>query len=92
MGAVGILQFEVLKERLKNEYSVTAVFESLNYRHARWIKGSDDAIAWLKSGSSFKVLQDRNVQPVLLTETPWTINYALENAPGTLELFEIEPL
>ena len=92
LGAVGVLQFEVLKERLKNEYGVDAAFESLSYRHARWIVGDAAAVAWLRAGSSFKVLEDRNRQPVLLCETPWTIDYALENAPGRLELHDIEPL
>lgn len=92
LGAVGVLQFEVLKERLKNEYGVDAVFESLPYRHARWIVGDDKTVAWLKAGSSFKVLGDRNDQPVLLCETPWTIDYAIEKAPGDLKLFDIEPL
>ncbi len=92
LGAVGMLQFEVLRERLKNEYSVTAVFEGLPFKFARWIRGSDEALKWLKSGSSFRVLDDRNGEPVLLTETEWTINYALQNAPGELQLFDIEPL
>ncbi|MBX2810358.1 MAG: peptide chain release factor 3 [Myxococcales bacterium] len=92
LGAVGVLQFEVLKERLKNEYSVDAIFENLPYRHARWIIGEERSVAWLRAGSSFKVLDDRNGQPVLLCETSWTIDYALEKAPGNLELFDIEPL
>ncbi len=92
LGAVGVLQFEVLKERLKNEYGVTAVFEGLPWRHARWVVGDDKSIAWLRSSSSFKVLEDRNGRPVLLSETPWAIDYAKENAPGRLELFDIEPL
>ena len=92
LGAVGILQFEVLKERLKNEYGVTALFESLPYRHARWVVGDEKAIAWLRAGSSFKILSDRNQLPVLLCETPWTIEYARANAPGKLELYDIEPL
>lgn len=92
LGAVGVLQFEVLKERLKNEYGVDALFEGLNYRYARWAVGDDKSIAWLRAGTSFKILDDRNGQPVLLCETPWTIDYARENAPGKLELFDIEPL
>ena len=91
LGAVGLLQFEVLKERLKNEYSVDAVFQPLNFNHARWIGGSKEALKWLESGRDYAVLEDRNGHPVLLTETPWAINYALEHAPG-LELYDIEPL
>ncbi|MCA9550643.1 MAG: peptide chain release factor 3 [Myxococcales bacterium] len=92
LGAVGMLQFEVLKERLKNEYSVTAVFEGLDFRYARWIQGNPEALAWLKASSSFTVVEDRNGSPVLLTDSEWGINYALQNAPKGLELFDIEPL
>jgi peptide chain release factor 3 len=91
LGAVGVLQFEVLKERLKNEYNVSAVFEGLNFRFARWIGGPPEGLKWLLGSSSYLVVYDRNAQPVLLTETEWAINYALENAPG-LELYDIEPL
>ncbi len=91
LGAVGLLQFEVLRERLKNEYNVNAVFEGLNFRFARWIGGEPAGLDWLKGSSSYIVVYDRNEQPVLLTETEWAINYALENAPG-LELFDIEPM
>jgi peptide chain release factor 3 len=91
LGAVGLLQFEVLKERLKNEYGVDAVFQPLKFNHARWIGGSKEALAWLEAGRDYAVLEDRNGHPVLLTETPWAINYALEHAPG-LELYDVEPL
>lgn len=91
LGAVGLLQFEVLKERLKNEYNVNAVFEGLPFQHARWIGGSEEGLRWLLGSSSYVVVYDRNDSPVLLTETEWAIQYALDNAPG-LELHDIEPL
>jgi len=92
LGAVGMLQFEVLRERLKNEYSVNAIFEGLNFKFARWIRGNPEALSWLKGSSSFTVVEDRNGSPVLLTDSSWGINYALQNAPEGLELHDIEPL
>ncbi len=85
------MQFEVLRERLKNEYSVDAKFERLSYNFARWVKGPESAIKWLKDRRDFALLEDRNGSPVLLADTAWSFRYALENAEG-LELFEIEPL
>jgi peptide chain release factor 3 len=41
LGAVGILQFEVVASRLKNEYGVDAVFESTNIKNARWVTSED---------------------------------------------------
>ena len=41
VGAVGILQFDVVAFRLKNEYGVECAFEPVNVVTARWIKSSD---------------------------------------------------
>lgn len=37
LGAVGVLQFEVVASRLKNEYGVDAVFEGTSISSARWV-------------------------------------------------------
>jgi peptide chain release factor 3 len=42
LGAVGILQFDVVAYRLKNEYSVDSAFENVNIQTARWVKCDDD--------------------------------------------------
>ena len=91
LGAVGLLQFEVLKERLKNEYRVDARLETLKYKFARWIGGDPSGLEWLKRRRDYRVVEDRNGQPVLLTESSWAIDYALREADG-LELHEVEPL
>ena len=91
LGAVGILQFEVLKERLKNEYNVTAIFQSMSFAAARWVTGPKEAHDWLQERRDYPVYEDRNGNPVLLASSAWAIQYAVENAPG-LELHEIEPL
>ena len=41
LGAVGVLQFEVVASRLMNEYGVDAVFEGTSISSARWISGDD---------------------------------------------------
>ena len=41
LGAVGILQFDVVAYRLQNEYGVEAVFENVNVTTARWIDCDD---------------------------------------------------
>ncbi len=38
IGVVGILQFEVLEYRLKQEYGVEILMNSLPYRYVRWIE------------------------------------------------------
>jgi len=41
LGAVGVLQFEVVASRLMNEYGVDAVFESTSISTARWVSSDD---------------------------------------------------
>ena len=42
LGAVGMLQFDVVAYRLKNEYGVEASFENVNVQTARWVGCEDD--------------------------------------------------
>jgi peptide chain release factor 3 len=44
LGAVGILQFDVVAWRLKNEYNVDCVFENIQVATARWIECDDSKI------------------------------------------------
>jgi peptide chain release factor 3 len=41
LGAVGVLQFEVVASRLLNEYGVDAVFEGTSISSARWVSCDD---------------------------------------------------
>jgi len=91
LGAVGVLQFEVLAERLKNEYRVGVRLEPLPYRVCRWLRGSDEGREWLSKRREYKVVVDRNDSPVVLTEASWAMAYAEREAPG-IELHEVEPL
>jgi len=42
LGAVGMLQFDVVAYRLKHEYSVDCVYESVSVSTARWVSCDDD--------------------------------------------------
>ncbi|WP_166268502.1 peptide chain release factor 3 [Marinobacter caseinilyticus] len=41
VGAVGVLQFDVVVSRLKSEYKVEAVYEPINVATARWVTSAD---------------------------------------------------
>ena len=41
VGAVGVLQFDVVVARLKAEYNVDAIYESVNVNTARWVSCDD---------------------------------------------------
>jgi len=91
LGAVGVLQFEVFKERLANEYRVKVVIDGLPYKVARWVGGGPEARKWLESRRDFKIVEDRHGCPVMLSESEWALNYAVRNAPE-LTLYDVEPL
>jgi peptide chain release factor 3 len=42
LGAVGVLQFDVVKERLKAEYKVDCNFEAVPVQTARWVSSKDE--------------------------------------------------
>jgi peptide chain release factor 3 len=91
LGAVGQLQFEVLKQRLLNEYRVHAVLEPLAYNRARWVGGEPSGLEWLQKRRDYRLVVDRNDNHVILSEGDWPLNYALRNAEG-LVLHDVEPL
>src|SRR3546814_17334151 len=41
LGAVGVLQFDVVQYRLRDEYKVESVFEPVQVHTARWIEVDD---------------------------------------------------
>jgi len=88
VGAVGVLQFEVLEYRLKNEYSVDLKLQILPHHHARWIVSSPVAPEELNLTSSTMIVKDSRDNVVLLFENEWSISWAVEKNKG-LELSDI---
>lgn len=58
LGAVGILQFDVVAHRLKYEYGVNCQFESISIATARWVSGSEKDIEQLKAKASNHIAVD----------------------------------
>ena len=87
VGVVGVLQFDVLKYRLENEYNVDIVMESLPYEFIRWIVNDDIDPKTLDLASDTKRIQDLKGNHLLLFTSYWSINWALEHNKG-LELRE----
>lgn len=86
IGVVGVLQLEVLEYRLKNEYSVDIRQNTLNYRHARWIQPGEDGrlpdLKKLSITSTTMLVMDQDDMPVLLFESDWAIDWALDRNSG----------
>ncbi len=87
VGVVGVLQFEVLEHRLKTEYQVEIIMESMPFRYVRWVVNSPREIDRLKLTSTSGRAKDSRDRDVLLFENEWSIRLACENNEG-LELAE----
>ena len=52
VGVVGVLQFDVLRFRLENEYNVEIRLENLPYEHIRWIENKEEVDVDALTGTS----------------------------------------
>ena len=88
-GVVGVLQFDVLKYRLENEYGCEVRLEPLPYGYIRWVKDTSMDLNSLKRLNDVKKVTDMKGNPLLLFTNEWIINMVLENNEG-LELLEFK--
>jgi peptide chain release factor 3 len=78
VGAVGMLQFDVLLHRLEHEYGVVAKLDFLPYKLARWVEGPAGDIDRLGSGIGRSLVYDTKQRPLVLFETEWSLRTAME--------------
>ena len=78
MGVVGVLQFDVLKYRLENEYKVEIRLENLPYEHIRWIENEEVDMDRLVGTSDMKKIKDLKDRPLLLFVHEWSIRMTLD--------------
>ena len=81
-GVVGALQMDVLEYRLKSEYGVNIIRESLPFRYVRWIAETPKPVEKLRLTSTTQLGVDRHGRDVLLFENEWSIRLAGENNEG----------
>ncbi len=84
VGVVGVLQFEVLKYRLENEYNVEIKLEPLPYEHIRWVESKDMDIMKLTGTSDMKKVKDMKGNPLLLFVNQWSIGMTLDRNKGLI--------
>ena len=87
VGVVGVLQFEVLEYRLKNEYGVAIRRSDLPYGYIRWIASREADPKTMTLTSDTKWVQDLKGNNLLLFASEWNIQWALERNEG-LQLTE----
>ncbi len=83
VGVVGVLQFDVLKYRLENEYNVEIKLENLPYEHIRWIENKDEVdLNRIIGTSDMKKVKDLKGNPLLLFVNSWSIGMVEDRNEG----------
>ena len=78
VGAVGLLQFDVLLHRLEHEYGARAILDRLDYRHARWVEGPESDIRRVARGEGRLLVFDARERPLILFGSRWSLQHAEE--------------
>ncbi|MCF6317686.1 MAG: peptide chain release factor 3 [Proteobacteria bacterium] len=82
LGAIGILQFEVVAYRLLREYNVEAIFENINVATARWISAkSEKELMVFKNKAVQNLAQDANGHLVYIAPTYVNLQLTQERFP-----------
>ncbi len=84
VGVVGVLQFEVLEQRLKSEYHVEVYRQPLPFSEIRWIEGDMDekAVRALSLTRDTMRVEDMRGGKLLLFTSEWNLNFAVEHNEG----------
>lgn len=90
VGVVGILQLDVLEHRLLNEYNAQLRIQQLNFKKAMWITSKNTDTNKLNLTSSTMRAKDKHDRDVILFDSDWAVEWALEKNKG-LELVDISP-
>jgi len=83
LGAVGVLQFDVIIERLKAEYNVDAAYEAVSYAACRWVDGDDrkELDNFIKK-EAINLAYDAEKSLAYLAPSEWRLNHVREQWPA----------
>ena len=89
VGVIGVLQYDVLKFRMKSEYGVDYIKRELPFQFIKRIKSFDGDPARLNLASDTRRVVDVREKQYLLFTGQWSIKWALDNNPSlVLEDFD----
>ncbi len=83
VGAVGELQFEVVRHRLSAEYGVDCRMERLSFQLARWVEGEVPPLAKLEGLLFGYGAHDVHGNPVVLFKGTWQLETCEKAFPNT---------
>jgi peptide chain release factor 3 len=82
VGAVGELQFEVMAERLREEYGLDVIFEAPPFETARWLDAEDAAVLEdFASRHRGQMAEDLDGALVFLAKNSWEAAYVEDKNP-----------
>jgi peptide chain release factor 3 len=82
VGVVGALQFDVLADRIKNEYDLPVVFEDAGLHTARWVEADDHAtLERFAAGNEGYMADDHGGAPVFLARNGWHLDTTQKDWP-----------
>ena len=81
VGAVGPLQFEVMADRLTEEYGLEVLFEPAPYAEARWLRAEKAELEDFAGKHRPQMAEDIDGDPVFLAKSAWEIGYVGERYP-----------
>ncbi|HHO48161.1 MAG TPA: peptide chain release factor 3 [Desulfobacteraceae bacterium] len=82
LGAVGVLQFEVILARLKAEYGVDATTEPVSYSTARWIYHADrKKLDEFKTSNQANLAMDAEGHLAYLAADQWWLEHTMKQFP-----------
>ncbi len=87
VGVVGVLQFDVLRYRLENEYGVEIRMDMMPHEYIRWVTSKDTDISKIIGTSDMKRIKDLKGNPLLLFVHEWAVQSVLDKNDD-LELSE----
>ncbi|MDI9818604.1 MULTISPECIES: peptide chain release factor 3 [unclassified Legionella] len=83
LGAVGVLQFDVVAHRLKHEYKVDCIYEAVSISCARWVYAEDDkAMTEFRNKAYDYLALDGSDSLMYLAPTKVNLTMAQERYPG----------
>ena len=82
VGVVGVLQFEVLEYRLKQEYGVDIIMNPLPYRYIRWIEHGSVKSDRISMPMDTILVEDKNRTQAVLLQNEWSIRHLIERNEG----------
>ncbi len=90
VGAVGMLQFDVMLHRLEHEYGVRCRLERIAGKLPRWVTGPQEEIERVARDRGRMLLFDAKGNPLILFEDSWGLRWTLERETA-VQFHEVAP-